>query len=212
MKLSNKTLAFTAWGIASLCLLCAILSVCWGLMPRCNFLLKLLDDILHIDYDFYSFIDYLFYAVIQAILGYAFYRDYNNVSSVIVVFIAINLGFPGAIIIALMIVRKYAKKIDLVSKCWFVPAIISLYFFISNVRYYQLRSLGYFINVINCLILGYWVVKIWDVRDKKERYHDSKFAYFADLHNQGFLSDAEFEAKKAEIDQHVQNNHKTHID
>ena len=39
------------------------------------------------------------------------------------------------------------------------------------------------------------------VYNQKKNQYDSQLAYYADLHNQGILSDAEFEAKKAEIEQ-----------
>jgi hypothetical protein len=40
-----------------------------------------------------------------------------------------------------------------------------------------------------------------NIKDRQTASNDKQLAYYADLHNQGIISDAEFEAKKAEIEQ-----------
>ena len=192
MKLSNKTLAFTAWGITAFYLLQAIFNAQFSIR---------------------NLITGLISVVLQAILGYAIYRDRNDKFTfvVVIIFTVTNLSIPVALIIALMLVRKYAKKSDWAPKCWFVPAAVSGLFSLINLiefmtkyygaLYHMMTILGYLVNILNFLILGYWLVKSLDIRDKKTVSHDSQLAYYADLHNQGILSDAEFEAKKAEIEQ-----------
>lgn len=198
MKLSNKTLAFTAWGITAFYLLQAIFNAQFSII---------------------NLITGLISVILQAILGYAILRDRNDKFTlvVVIIFAVTSLSIPVALIIALMLVRKYAKKSDWAPKCWFVPAVVSGLFSLINlinvsssfefmIEYYGalypiMTILGYLVNILNFLILGYWLVKSLDIRDKKTVSYDSQLAYYADLHNQGILSDAEFEAKKAEIEQ-----------
>ena len=91
MKLSNKTLAFTAWGITVFYLLQATYNARFSIN---NLIVGLISVIL------------------QAILGYAILRDRNDIFTLIVViiFAITRLSIPVALIIALMLVRKYVRS------------------------------------------------------------------------------------------------------
>lgn len=71
--------------------------------------------------------------VLQAILGYAIYRDRNDkFTFVVIIFAVTSLSIPVVLIIALMLVRKYAKKSDWTPKCRFVPTAVSGLFSLFN--------------------------------------------------------------------------------
>ena len=205
MKLSNKTLAFATWGVS---------------------LFYLLQAICNSQFSMVNLITGLISVILQVILGFAIYRDRNDKFTfvVIIIFAATSLSIPVALIIALMLVRKYAKKNDWATKCWFVPATVSALFSLINfirvassfeymIEWYGalypiMTILGYLVNILNFLVLGYWLIKSLDIRTKAQINEGinnekavNKLAFYEDLRNRGVLSDSEFEAKKAEIEQ-----------
>ncbi len=197
MEISSKKLSYVAWAIAAFYLLNALLNIASGGI-------WVITQIIGV--------------VLQCLLAYAMYRERNDkVTMIIVIIFAItSLSIPVAILMVLVLCRRYAKKIEFVQKCWFVPAaimvilsFITIINMLSYSDYYTggqifLNVVAYIANIINYLILGYWLVKsleIVDVKTKKEfGTRQSQLEYYTDLHNQGAISDVEFAKKKAEIE------------
>ncbi len=200
MKLSNKILAFITWGIA---------------------IFYLSQFIYYYTQEFSNIIILikLITVALQAILGFSIYRDRNDKFTfvVVIIFAVIGRSIPTAVIIALMCIRKFSHKSNWVLKCWFIPAavslLISLIDLITNVSLFEtcimydwilypiITILGYAVNLINFLVLGYWFVKCFNIVAKKTINHlDKKLAFYTNLHDQGVLSDIEFETIKDEIE------------
>lgn len=200
MKLSNKILAFITWGIAIFYLSQAIYYYAQE-FSDITILIKLIT------------------VALQAILGFSIYRNRNNkfTFAVVIIFAVIGRSIPTAIIIALMCIRKFSHKSNWVPKCWFIPAVVSLLFSLidlirsvsmfeffikyDSMLYPIMAILGYGANLINFLVLGYWFVKCFNIVAKKTINHlDEKLAFYTNLHDQGVLSDIEFETIKDEIE------------
>jgi hypothetical protein len=98
MKITNKKLAFIAWGIAAFYLLLAIYNA---------------------QFSSVNLITGLISVILQGILGYAIYRDQNDRFTfiVVIIFAVTSVSIPVALIIALMLIRKYVKKSDGAPKC-----------------------------------------------------------------------------------------------
>ncbi len=197
MTITNKKLSIVAAIIAGLYLVNAFININSGIV---------------------FVITQLISVALQGILAYAMYRDRNDKFTMIVViiFAIASLSIPVGIIVILMLCRRYGKKLELAQKCWFVPAAVSALFSIFSIvnliQYSDYYSGGQIfmnlfmilINIVNYLVLGYWLVKSLDIVDMKTRKSDAskeqKLTYYSKLHDEGVISDAEFEQKKNEIE------------
>ena len=67
-----------------------------------------------------------------------------------------------------------------------------------------MQLFGSVLFTVNYLMLGYWMCKGLGIVSKdtkvKEGTKSGKLAYYTDLYNQGAISEEEFAAKKAEIE------------
>lgn len=201
-RVSNKTLAYAAWGISAFFLLQAIINACITNGSSTYYLLSGLIT-----------------AVWQALLGYVIWRDRSDIFTLIIamIYTAGNFSLPFVLIVALALVKKYARKNDWVVKCWFVPAAVAAFLIIIKAALGNtieadgafrliLTILGYLVSILNYLVLGYWALKSLRMKTQDRmaeaianEEEANQIAFYKDLHNRGVLSDSEFNTKVAEI-------------
>ena len=188
-NISNKKLAYFVWFVAAF---------------------NLFQNIFYADIFTITLITGIVFATLEVFLGYAIFRERNDALPLITIIVlaAVGLNITFALIAALMLAKKFLKNNTWASKCWFVPAaiavvsfLISLISIIFHMPNSAMAILGSIFNIFNYLILGYWFVKITSIEPQEKISKKSQLSYYAGLHDQGVLSDVEFEAKKAEIEQ-----------
>lgn len=192
MQITGKKLAYATWAIAAIYLINALVNAGSGAV---------------------WVITQLAAIVLQCFLGYAMFREKNDKVTmvIVIIFAVLSFSIPVGILVVLMLCRRYAKKINFVQKCWFVPAAISGIVSIVNLvrvleyaSYYPagrllLTVLIYIVNILTYLILGYWLVKELDIVDKGTRIKASQTAYFDDLLSRGVITKEEYDEKISSI-------------
>jgi hypothetical protein len=83
--------------------------------------------------------------------------------------------------------------------------VVLVFGLISLLNYISLMNLVMVAtNTVNYLMLGYWMCKSLGIVSKDTKVNEGtksgQLAYYTDLYNQGAISEEEFAAKKAEIE------------
>lgn len=203
-KFTGKQLAIVVWVIAIL-----------RLIINYKSLINTISDGLNFDSLLWG-ISIIFGIVVQIIIGYAMFIEKNNIFTVITVLlfclsdifipIARNLPYwnqmgvsiiiksfihliPACIlIVGLFLRRKSEKAASIISKYWFVPAVLELLCILLSG---SISISSIVIGTVNYLVLGYWIL-YW-----LKAYTDK--AYYDNLLNNGIISQEEHDLKIGEI-------------
>ena len=187
LNFTNKQLALAAWAIAAIYLVNTVLNLGMGIV---------------------WVITQLFAVALQCLIAYAVQRDRNDTFTLVtvIIFAVTSLGIPAITLIALVLCIKYVKNSEKFRSLWFLPGVVTLVFGLINLLSYfsVLNLIMVATNTVNYLMLGYWMCKGLGIVSKdtkvKEGTKSGKLAYYTDLYNRGAISEEEFAAKKAEIE------------
>lgn len=187
LNFTNKQLSLAAWIIAAIYLVNAVLNLGMGII---------------------WVLTQLFAVALQCLIAYAVQRDRNDTFTLVtvIVFAITSFGIPAITLIALVLCIKYVKNSEKFRSLWFLPGAVVLVFgLISLLSYISLMNLVMVAtNTVNYLMLGYWMCKSLGIVSKDAKVNEGtksgKLAYYTDLYNRGAISEEEFAAKKAEIE------------
>ncbi len=198
MKITNKHLYTGAWIVAAVYLINAIfnfgsMGAAWGFVQ-------------------------LISVALQCYLAYAIQRDRNDRFTLIavVVFVITSFNIPVALLLVMVLCRRYGKLVDTVQRLWFLPGASMAILGFNNIsrmlKYNHLTSDGQIVlnivmsivNVVNYLILGYWLIRqleITDVKAKKvEGDKADRIAFYTKLYQDGDITREELDEKLAQIE------------
>ncbi len=152
----------------------------------------------------FSMITLLISTLLLFFLGFAAFRGKNDIITLIAVVLygLFALSIPMAILVVLLLIRRFTKYKTISKTLWFTPAIAAaILSLITFLRYGKamvellspLYYVQYFLPIPLFLCLGFWLLK--ELKDNDSEKHDKSVAYLDDLMARGVISKEEYDQK-----------------